>query len=81
MSFNSNSNARRMDSQERKKAICLGVLPKFTTGVINGIAINSPCYHLKEFFIAQNCPMWINVWLNHSSFNPNHEQEGNHLIS
>lgn len=38
-------------------------------------------YHLKDSLIAQNCPMWMNIWLNHSSFNPNHEREGKGLIS
>lgn len=38
-------------------------------------------YHLEESSIAQNCPMWLNVRPNYSSFNPNHGQEGNGLIS
>lgn len=38
-------------------------------------------YHLKESFTAQNCPMWMNVWLTHSSVNPNHEHKGDGLTS
>lgn len=41
--------------------------------------LSTPHVSFEESFTAQNCPLWMNVWLNHSSVNPNHEQKGDGL--